>query len=143
MERRVTCGSGATTAKLRVRTVGFRPEAVVLIDQLALPHDERYVTCSTWREVAACISDMTVRGAPAIGVAAAGALALAAREACAVEPEARDRVRRAARRGRSGSRRHPSDGRQPHLGHRRDARRVAALHGNSRRVLAGSARDGA
>jgi len=53
----------------------------VLIDQLALPHDERYVTCSTWREVAARITDMTVRGAPAIGVAAAGGLALAAREA--------------------------------------------------------------
>jgi methylthioribose-1-phosphate isomerase len=74
-----------------VRTVEILPEAVVLIDQLALPHEERYVTCATWREVAACISDMTVRGAPAIGVAAAGALALAAREACAAEPEARDR----------------------------------------------------
>ena len=55
----------------------------MLIDQLALPADERYVTCTTWREVAACIRDMTVRGAPAIGVAAAGALALAAREAAA------------------------------------------------------------
>jgi methylthioribose-1-phosphate isomerase len=53
----------------------------VLIDQLALPHDERYVSCATWREVAGRIRDMTVRGAPAIGVAAAGALALAAREA--------------------------------------------------------------
>ncbi len=81
----------ALPSKLRVRTVEISPEAVVLIDQLVLPHEERYVTCSTWREVAARISDMTVRGAPAIGVAAAGALALAAREACAVEPEARDR----------------------------------------------------
>ena len=41
--------------------------------------------CTTWREVAARITDMTVRGAPAIGVAAAGGLALAAREA-AVAP---------------------------------------------------------
>ena len=81
----------ALPGKLRVRTVQISPDAVVLIDQLALPHEERYVTCSTWREVAARINDMTVRGAPAIGVAAAGALSLAAREACAAEPEARDR----------------------------------------------------
>jgi methylthioribose-1-phosphate isomerase len=84
-------GATAFASRLRVRTVEIAPDAVVLIDQLALPHEERYVTCTTWREVAACISDMTVRGAPAIGVAAAGALALAAREACRVEPEARDR----------------------------------------------------
>ncbi|MGO8682959.1 MAG: S-methyl-5-thioribose-1-phosphate isomerase [Thermoleophilia bacterium] len=66
---------------MRVRTVQIEPEAVVLIDQLALPAHERFVTCSTWQEVAARISDMTVRGAPAIGVAAAGGLALAAGEA--------------------------------------------------------------
>jgi methylthioribose-1-phosphate isomerase len=64
-----------------VRTVQIEPEAVVLIDQLALPAHERFVTCRTWQEVAARISDMTVRGAPAIGVAAAGGLALAAGEA--------------------------------------------------------------
>ena len=67
--------------KLRIETVEITPDAVVLIDQLALPHDERYVTCTTWPEVARCIRDMTVRGAPAIGVAAAGALALAGRAA--------------------------------------------------------------
>ncbi len=67
--------------KLRIETVEIKPDAVVLIDQLALPHDERYVTCATWQEVAGRIRDMTVRGAPAIGVAAAGALALAARAA--------------------------------------------------------------
>ncbi|MBN2203869.1 MAG: S-methyl-5-thioribose-1-phosphate isomerase, partial [Thermoleophilia bacterium] len=66
---------------MRVRTVEILPEAVVLIDQTALPHDERYVTCTTWREVAGRIRDMTVRGAPAIGVTAAGGIALAAREA--------------------------------------------------------------
>jgi methylthioribose-1-phosphate isomerase len=66
---------------LRIKTVEIRPDAVVLIDQLALPGEERYVTCTTWREVAKAIRDMTVRGAPAIGVAAAGALAMAAREA--------------------------------------------------------------
>ena len=69
------------SSKLRVRTVEILADAVVLIDQLTLPQEERYVRCGSWREVAARIADMTVRGAPAIGVAAAGALALAAREA--------------------------------------------------------------
>jgi methylthioribose-1-phosphate isomerase len=68
-------------SRLRIRTVEILPDAVVLVDQIALPHDERYVTCATWRDIAGRISDMTVRGAPAIGVAAAGGLALAAREA--------------------------------------------------------------
>ncbi len=74
---------------LRIETVEVRPDAVVLIDQLALPADERYVACLTWRDVAAGIVDMTVRGAPAIGVAAAGALALAAREAAFAHPDDR------------------------------------------------------
>src|SRR5665647_2640211 len=65
-------------SRLRVRTVEILPGEVVLIDQLALPHEERYVRCHTWQEVAARITDMTVRGAPAIGVTAAGGLALAA-----------------------------------------------------------------
>ena len=64
-------------SRLRVRTVEILDDEVVLIDQLALPHDECYVHCRTWQEVAARISDMTVRGAPAIGVTAGGGLALA------------------------------------------------------------------
>ncbi|MBE3034034.1 MAG: hypothetical protein IMZ74_12670, partial [Actinobacteria bacterium] len=73
-------GSGGVpedVSRLRVRTVEILPGEVVLIDQLALPHEERYVRCHTWQEVAARITDMTVRGAPAIGVTAAGGLALA------------------------------------------------------------------
>ncbi len=66
---------------LRVRTVEILPGEVVLIDQLALPQEERYVRCRTWGEVADRITDMTVRGAPAIGVTAAGGIALAAAEA--------------------------------------------------------------
>lgn len=68
-------------SRLRVRTVDILADEVVLIDQVALPSEERYVHCRTWREVARSISDMTVRGAPAIGVTAAGGLALAARAA--------------------------------------------------------------
>ena len=74
-------GGAPAGSRLRVRTVEILPDEVVLIDQLALPHDERYVHCRTWRDVAARIKDMTVRGAPAIGVTAAGGLALAARGA--------------------------------------------------------------
>jgi methylthioribose-1-phosphate isomerase len=84
-------GKGAGTApvasRLRVRTVEILDGEVVLIDQLALPHDERYVHCRSWQEVAACIKDMTVRGAPAIGVTAAGGLALAAHAAAAERPD--------------------------------------------------------
>ena len=78
---------GPGGSRLRVRTVEIRPGEVVLIDQLALPHEERYVTCRTWREVADRIRDMTVRGAPAIGVTAAGGVALAAAEAAAAGPD--------------------------------------------------------
>ena len=67
---------GPGGSRLRVRTVEILPGEVVLIDQLALPLQERYVTCRTWREVADRISDMTVRGAPALGVTAAGGIAL-------------------------------------------------------------------
>ena len=67
-------GVSADLSKLRVRTVEIRDDEVVLIDQRVLPHEERYVHCRTWREVAEAIRDMTVRGAPAIGVAAAGGL---------------------------------------------------------------------
>jgi methylthioribose-1-phosphate isomerase len=75
-------------SRLRVRTVEILPDEVVLIDQLALPHEERYVRCRTWQEVAARITDMTVRGAPAIGVTAAGGLALAAAVASGGDAEA-------------------------------------------------------
>ena len=46
------------------------------IDQTRLPTEEVYVTCRTYQEVATAIRDMVVRGAPAIGVAAAMGIAL-------------------------------------------------------------------
>ena len=78
---------GPGGSRLRVRTVEILPGEVVLIDQLALPQLERYVTCRSRREVADRIRDMTVRGAPAIGVTAAGGIALAAAEAAAASPD--------------------------------------------------------
>ena len=54
-----------------VRTVVWDDESVVLIDQRKLPQEESYLRCRQPAEVAAAIRDMAVRGAPAIGVAAA------------------------------------------------------------------------
>lgn len=60
------------------RSVEWRKGVVRLIDQNALPWELRYVECKSPEEVARAIRDMTVRGAPAIGVAAAMGIALAA-----------------------------------------------------------------
>jgi methylthioribose-1-phosphate isomerase len=61
-----------------IRTICWEEGTVVLIDQKALPHNERYITCRDYREVIAAINDLTVRGAPAIGIAAAMGIALGA-----------------------------------------------------------------
>jgi methylthioribose-1-phosphate isomerase len=59
-----------------VETIEWIAGTVVMIDQTRLPLEERMVTCRTYQEVAAAIQDMTIRGAPAIGVAAAMGMAL-------------------------------------------------------------------
>jgi methylthioribose-1-phosphate isomerase len=61
-----------------IRTLFWKDAAVVMIDQRALPLQERYITCTDYREVIAAINNLTVRGAPAIGVAAAMGIALGA-----------------------------------------------------------------
>jgi methylthioribose-1-phosphate isomerase len=65
---------------VEVRTVEWAGEGVRLIDQTRLPAEESYIVCRTATEVARAIRDMVVRGAPAIGVAAAYGAALAASE---------------------------------------------------------------
>jgi methylthioribose-1-phosphate isomerase len=62
-----------------VPTVAWEDGAVVMIDQRRLPREEVFLRCRTHHEVAAAIKDMAIRGAPAIGVAAALGLALGAR----------------------------------------------------------------
>jgi methylthioribose-1-phosphate isomerase len=59
-------------------TVSWENGNVVLIDQTKLPNNLVYVTCKTYLDVAQAIKKLVVRGAPAIGVAAAMGLALAA-----------------------------------------------------------------
>lgn len=53
---------------------------MVLLDQRLLPQREEYVVCADWRQAVQAIREMVVRGAPAIGVAGAYAVLLAARE---------------------------------------------------------------
>src|SRR5208337_670768 len=64
-----------------VETIQWIDGAVVMIDQTRLPLEERMVTCRTYQEVAAAIKDMIIRGAPAIGVAAAMGVALGVAQA--------------------------------------------------------------
>jgi methylthioribose-1-phosphate isomerase len=59
-----------------IETIQWIDGAVVMIDQRRLPLEEKYVTCRSFQEVATAIRDMTIRGAPAIGVAAAMGVAL-------------------------------------------------------------------
>ncbi len=56
--------------------IEWTPQGVVLIDQLRLPGELVRRNCTGYREVAAAIRDMVIRGAPAIGVAAAMGVAL-------------------------------------------------------------------
>ena len=57
-------------------TIEWNDDAIVMIDQRKLPGTEVYVTCRTASEVAKAIKTMVIRGAPAIGVAAAMGMAL-------------------------------------------------------------------
>jgi methylthioribose-1-phosphate isomerase len=61
-------------------TIEWRDDGVVMVDQRKLPAEEVYVTCRSASEVARAIKTMIIRGAPAIGVAAAMGLALGVRE---------------------------------------------------------------
>src|SRR5882672_249088 len=60
-------------------TVAREADAVVMIDQRKLPAEEVYVRCLTAGDVARAIKTMVIRGAPAIGVAAAMGIALGMR----------------------------------------------------------------
>jgi methylthioribose-1-phosphate isomerase len=61
------------------RIVRLDGDAVVVLDQRRLPDEEVDLRCTSAEEVAAAIRTLAIRGAPAIGVAAAYGLALAAR----------------------------------------------------------------
>ena len=94
-------------AALRSRSVTVEPlrfedGALLVLDQRALPAEERWIRCERPEQVADCIRTLAVRGAPAIGLAAAYGLALAERP----------------RRRRRAAARHPPHRREPRLGAR-------------------------
>ena len=64
-----------------VETIQWTTDGVVMIDQTRLPLHEDYVTCRGYEDVAKAIRDMIIRGAPAIGVAAAMGVALGVEQA--------------------------------------------------------------
>lgn len=61
---------------LMVETIQWTAGGVVMIDQTRLPRETTYVTCRDYTEVAEAIRSMIIRGAPAIGVAAAMGVAI-------------------------------------------------------------------
>jgi methylthioribose-1-phosphate isomerase len=60
-------------------TIDWQDDAIVMIDQRKLPASEIYVSCKNAQDVAKAIKTMVIRGAPAIGVAAAMGIALGMR----------------------------------------------------------------
>jgi len=64
-------------------TIEWQGDTVVMVDQRKLPAQEVYVRCRTAQEVAKAIRTMVIRGAPAIGVAAAMGIALGMRRSTA------------------------------------------------------------
>ena len=72
-----------STAAVRhdgIRAIEWRDGALELLDQRKLPQEKRYLRLETAESVAAAITDMVVRGAPAIGISAAYGVVLAAGE---------------------------------------------------------------
>jgi methylthioribose-1-phosphate isomerase len=106
--RNATDGGGGTEGPAAPQrdgsfhTVLWRDGVVVMIDQRRLPLEEVYLECQTWREVADAICTMAIRGAPALGVAAAMGMALAAREALRAHPDSATAFRAAVQDGSKG-----------------------------------------
>ena len=59
-----------------IKSIEWTEAGVVILDQRFLPLDEVYQTCADYRDVAEAIRSMRIRGAPAIGIAAAMGVAL-------------------------------------------------------------------
>ncbi len=63
-----------------MKTIAWLGDRLRIIDQSKLPHEEVYLELASYQKVAQAIRNMNIRGAPAIGVAAAYGIALGARE---------------------------------------------------------------
>ena len=67
-----------STLTQSIETIEWTPDGVVMIDQTRLPRETVFVTCKDYVQVADAIRSMIIRGAPAIGVAAAMGVAIGA-----------------------------------------------------------------
>ena len=63
---------------MSLKTIEWKDNSVIMIDQTKLPNELLFVTCSDYKQVANAIKTLVIRGAPAIGVSGAFGLALAA-----------------------------------------------------------------
>src|SRR5881296_34996 len=80
------------------QTIEWTDEGVVMLDQRRLPEQETYLTLTSAEAVADAIRDMAIRGAPAIGVAAAMGIAITFIRAGEIPVSGRpDQFERAAR----------------------------------------------
>ncbi len=79
--------SSTVLVQNKVETIEWTPEGVIMIDQTKLPGEVTFVTCTTYNQVADAIRSMVIRGAPAIGVAAAMGVALGALHAGDLDSE--------------------------------------------------------
>ncbi|OGP87555.1 MAG: S-methyl-5-thioribose-1-phosphate isomerase [Deltaproteobacteria bacterium RBG_16_48_10] len=72
---------------MKFKTIEWKKDCVRILDQRKLPHEIRYLDCKDASTVAEAIRTLAIRGAPAIGVAAAMGIALAARKIRSHQPE--------------------------------------------------------
>ena len=72
---------------MTLKTVEWKDKSVVMIDQTKLPNELIFVTYTDYNDVANAIKTLVIRGAPAIGVAGAFGLALAALQSKATTKE--------------------------------------------------------
>jgi methylthioribose-1-phosphate isomerase len=72
---------------MKFKTIEWKGNRVRMLDQRRLPQGVRYLDCGNASAVAQAIRTMAIRGAPAIGVAAAMGIALAARKTLSHQPE--------------------------------------------------------
>jgi methylthioribose-1-phosphate isomerase len=70
----------------RIRAVQWQGDHLRLLDQRLLPQEERWIDCANAADVTLAIKDLAVRGAPAIGIAAAWGVVLAAKQGQPLEP---------------------------------------------------------
>ncbi|MEO8808864.1 MAG: S-methyl-5-thioribose-1-phosphate isomerase [Rhodanobacter sp.] len=69
-----------------IRAVQWQGDHLRLLDQRLLPGEERWIACRDAAQVTTAIGELAVRGAPAIGIAAAWGVAMAAQQGAPLEP---------------------------------------------------------